>query len=150
MTRSTLALTMFMLILTVACATPTTPSATPAQVPPIPLTYAINVPTLAIATAALVQYPNGIHLAPVAAQAQYDYSAVYGAPNVYYGPAAPTTAIYRGVGIVVAPLAIASVPTFAASDWPDASGQPFGGSAPTQQYVWLGRFVFTPMLTVQP
>ena len=131
-------------LFTVGCgSSPVAPST-----PPTDLTYAINLPGLVEVQSLLVQYPNGLHLSPVDAQTLYDRRAFYGGtPNVYAGAVTPTAWIggnpYHGVGVVIAPFAVASVPIFKSTDWPDSNGQPFSGN-PTTRFAWLGRFVYVP------
>lgn len=102
------------------------------------ITYAINIPNRMTAQALLTQYPNGRLMAPMTAQQLYDYTAIYHAPNVYYGPLAPPTAAYRLAGIVVAPVNVASKDTFEASEWPNEYGQ-----FEKAHVQWLGRFTYT-------
>lgn len=98
--------------------------------------YDINVPSPQLAASLRFQYPNGVHVSPLDAQRQWDYTAAYGgSPNVYYGETAPACE-YLGVGIVVAPHAVAGLATFHAGDWPGL------GWEPGVTYVWVGRFVY--------
>jgi hypothetical protein len=104
------------------------------------LTYAINLPDPYEVAALAGQYPDGVRLSPVAAQAQYDRTAAYGGtPNVYAGPG-PVYGQYQNVGIVIAPYAVASQPAFRADEWPDEYGRPLGNVSPETLYVWVGRF----------
>lgn len=106
----------------------------------IDITYAINIPNPVTVQALVAQFPNGVRTPPTEAQRVWNYTANYGGtPNVYFGAMAPPLGTYVGVGIVVAPLAIASKEHFQASEWPDAYGQ----SRPNTAYEWLGRFVYT-------
>ena len=107
-------------------------------VTPQSITYAINIPDPIKARALVDAYPNGVLEAPRQAQNDWNYTATYlGSPNVYYGELAPPNCTYPGVGIVVAPQAVASVETFTSLDWPNI------GLEPNVTYQWLGRFVYT-------
>lgn len=113
------------------------PTPTPVNVMTrLDLAYEINLPTVAMAQSLIAQYPNGIRMAPLYAQQEWNYIQVYGGANVYYGPTAPPEGMYRGVGIVVAPVQVASMAVFPASLWPV-----LGGGSNTE-YAWLGRFVY--------
>ena len=123
-----------------ACGTvaqPVSPSPTPEHVSEVD--YDINIPSVSTAMALKFSYPNGVHLSPLDAQRQWDYTAAYGgSPNVYYGETAPACE-YQGVGIVVAPHSVAGLATFHAADWPGL------GWLPNVLYVWVGRFVYVPL-----
>ena len=107
-------------------------------VAPQSITYAINIPDPIKARALVGAYPNGVLEAPRQAQNDWNYTATYlGSPNVYYGELAPPNCTYPGVGIVVAPQAVASVETFTSLDWPGI------GLEPGITYQWLGRFGYT-------
>jgi len=133
-------------LLASACSstTPTAPTAAAALPPAFPaetlttITYAINIPDRILAQALVTQYPDGRLLAPLTAQAAYDYTAVYHMANVYYGPMAPETKAFAMAGIVVAPVSVASQDSFLASEWPNEYGQ--FAKARVQ---WLGRFTYT-------
>lgn len=100
------------------------------------VSYDINIPFRDVANSLKATYPNGIRMAPFEAQRQFDFTAAYkGSPNVYYGEVAPHCE-YPGVGIVVAPLHVASLAEFISSDWP-------GLFEPGFTYIWVGRFVYT-------
>ena len=125
-----------------ACASPTQP--TTIAIVTRDLSYTINVPTMAATLIWQAAYPDGVRMAPVTAQSRFDYTPEYhGTPNVYAGATiAGGLRTYTGTGIVVAPYAVASVPTFPATAWPDPiTGKPFGGD-PNVEYAWLGRFVY--------
>jgi hypothetical protein len=101
------------------------------------LAYAINIPLLLDLQRLKLQYPDGIHIAPLAAQGRWDYSVWYGGtPNVYAGPIAPRCQNFFNTGIVVAPRAVAGMDTFTALDWPGI------GLDAGVTYAWTGRFTF--------
>lgn len=111
---------------------PTSPSPTPIEV-----TYAINVPDANFASKMSTQFPDGYLQPPVEAQRVFDFRSTYwGAPNVYYGETAPPQTDYYGVGITVAPLAVASKETFYGREW-----QPFS-NRPDTLFEWVGRFAY--------
>jgi hypothetical protein len=152
--RSTLtaAFSLSLSVFLVGCSnSPTAPTAAPVPVPTIgdaasttsDLSYAINIPDAAVAQQLIAAYPHGVRVGPIAAQTTWNETLAYGAANVYYGPTAPPTGLYAWTGIVVAPLAVAGVDTFWASDWPDQYGQPLGNVALDVRYIWVGRFVYT-------
>lgn len=102
------------------------------------ITYTINVPSLGLTQQLLTAYPDGVYLSPIAAQAAYNYSDAYqGTPNVYAGEVWRSE--YYLTGIVIAPIAVASLPHFPASMWPDN----FGLYPTGVEYRWLGRFAYT-------
>lgn len=103
---------------------------------PTPITYTINIPDIYTFHSLSVSYPDGIKLAPLDAQRQYDFTNVYGSPNVYYGESAPNCE-YINTGIVVAPHAVAGMVSFTGHDWPNI------GLDPLVTYIWLGRFAYT-------
>lgn len=113
---------------TIACGhNPTGPSEAPA---PQVIQYAINVPTVALQQQFNGEYPNGVSMPPIQAQNIWDFRDAFGgAPNVYFGPTAPSFGSYNGIGIVVAPVAAASKQTWTAADWPAIGAG-----------TWLGRF----------
>lgn len=125
-------------LVSLACSSP---ASMPSSVKAAPvfrdMDYDINIPFPGIAHVLQSDYPNGIRIAPMEAQRAYDYTAAYlGTPNVYFGETAPQCQ-YPGVGIVVAPRAVASVAQFGARDWP---GLTLDAGV---TYVWVGRFVYT-------
>lgn len=105
------------------------------------LNYDINVPDPVLAQTLQTQLPAPVHVPPIQAQTTWNFTAAYGAANVYYGPSAPPQGVYRGVGIVVAPLAVAGKETFLGFEWPQVTG----GYPSTDEWVWAGRFVYTPV-----
>lgn len=112
---------------------------TPALLTPrIDLAFDINIPDSDYVKNLQRASPNGVYMAPLDAQRDYNYTAAYGAANVYYGPSAPPQGMYKGVGIVVAPIEIAALAVFPAASWPALRG------VPGSEYAWLGRFVYTP------
>lgn len=118
-----------------ACSTPTAPT-TVEPAAQLEITYAINISDLAESLRLKQQYPNGVRMSPVEAQARWDYTAAYGgSPNVYYGATAPCHEYIR-VGIVVAPYGAASSEPFTAAQWPGI------GLDPTVPYYWIGRFEY--------
>ena len=127
--------------LAMACghsASPIAPS-----VPDVPtaivITYAINIPNALLASQLQQQYPTGVAVSPIEAQGVWNYTCEYeGAPNVYYGPTAPPTGVYRGVGILSAPGNAAAHETFTGADWPAINI----GYAPSQPYRWTGLFTY--------
>ena len=127
--------------LAMACghsASPIAPS-----VPDVPtaivITYAINIPIPLTASQLQQQYPTGVAVSPIEAQGVWNYTCEYeGAPSVYYGPTAPPTGVYRGVGILSAPGNAAAHETFTGSDWPAINI----GYAPSQPYRWTGLFTY--------
>ena len=130
------------LLMTVAnaCGSPTTPTPTlqSSTVSPTEISYTINIPTVARTQQLKNQYPNGILLAPVTAQRQYDYQSAYGgSPNVYAGEAVVVDQSYFGTGIVVAPYAAASKDVFQGMDWPLLFG-----TRPLEAFAWRGYFVY--------
>ncbi len=110
---------------------------------PIVIGYEINVPRAELAQQLNAQFPNGVALAPIQAQIQWDFTAEYGTANVYYGPNAPALtanghSAYQGTSIVIAPVQVAGELVFSGSEWPVvAAGLPL-----TTQFTWLGKFVF--------
>lgn len=130
--------------LTLACnALPVAP--TPEQRALIPVAYDINVPAVSYVQRYTESWPNGVFLSPVEAQHDYDFTASYkGTPNVYAGTQSPACNSYNGVGIVIAPLSVASVRTFTAAQWPTLTGLD-----PTATYQWVGRFVYAQPATPQ-
>ena len=117
--------------------------ASPTQPTPIPTTrtlisYTINVPDAQLVLRLNGQYPDGVYVAPITAQAQYDYSAAYGGtPNVYAGERSPALNTYLHTGIVVAPESAASKDVFTGADWPNLFGD-----RPTDEFAWVGRFAY--------
>lgn len=98
--------------------------------------YAINVPDSAVVASLIRTYPNGVKMSPYEAQARWNYTAAYGgSPNVYYGESAPHCE-YVGVGIVVAPMHVATMNEFTSADWP-------GVLEIGLTYAWVGRFTYT-------
>lgn len=131
----------FAAFITTACGSNTlapTPPETPKPVAPTQITYAINLPDAGLVSSMQLQYPHGVTgISPVEAQARWDYSAYYdGSPNVYAGPTAPllATMVYKNVGILIAPILVASKPTFLGSEWSIMS--------PTITYEWIGQFAY--------
>lgn len=104
-----------------------------------PLGYTINVPDAYRVQQLRAEFPHGVALSPIDAQARYDYTAAYhGSPNVYYGATAPAyQGQYQMTGIVSAPYAIASQASFYGRDWPGS------GLEPNTLYTWVGDFQFT-------
>ena len=114
---------------------PTSPSL--AQPVTATLGYTINVPNVATAAALRNEFPQGIALAPIAAQARFDYTSAYhGSPNVYYGATAPDPSIYHLTGIVVAPYAVANQAEFFGREWASA------GLDALTLYRWVGTFEY--------
>jgi hypothetical protein len=128
--------------LNIACAGGSTsaspiPTASPRAI--TQMSFAINVPEVALVNEMNNQNPNGVKMSPVEAQSRWDYTSYYnGSPNVYLGEVGPAVqASYGGVGIVVAPYAIASRGTFNCSElsstmYPD----------PKEVCEWVGHFAF--------
>lgn len=107
------------------------------------LAYDINVPDVALSLQLRGEFPDGVRMAPVAAQAHWDYTRTYGgSPNVYYGAVGPQCPTYVRTGIVIAPLSAASKPTFTSADWPG------GGLEAGVTYEWVGRFAFSEVAPV--
>lgn len=121
---------------------PTGPTLLPKPAPAIrEIGFDINIPDLFVLASLKRTYPDGVRMSPVAAQRQFDYTAAYkGSPNVYYGEIAPHCE-YIYVGIVVAPLHVATLDTFTASDWPGVLEAGF-------TYAWVGRFTYTAIAAV--
>ena len=120
--RCLLSFVLLSALVTVGCAgNPAAPSTAATSATPSMqmMDYTINVPTSAVLVAMRTAYPNGVLMAPVAAQQQFDYTTAYhGSPNVYAGETAPALGTYPGASIVVAPYAAASAPTFTSAQWP--------------------------------
>lgn len=106
------------LVLT-GCSGPLAPTAvTPAL---RSMAYAINIPDTGAVQSLNARYPEGVSLAPLEAQRQWDYTLAYGGtPNVYWGPVAPPCQNYFNTSVVIAPAGVAGVRTFTALDWPGA------------------------------
>lgn len=104
------------------------------------IAYDINVPDAALAQQLQTQLPSPVLVSPIQAQTTWNFTAAYGAANVYYGPTAPPVGMYDGVGIVVAPVAVAGKATFFGFDWPGVTS----GYPSTDEWQWTGRFVYTP------
>lgn len=129
-----------LLPLTIACSSPAAPtSPTTTLPPPAPalreLAYDINIPDVALTLSLARTYPNGVRMAPIAAQARWDYTAAYGgSPNVYFGEVGPKCQTYFGTGIVIAPLGVASQAVFTSAEWNVVE--------PGFTYAWVGRFTY--------
>lgn len=132
---------LLLLAATSACSqgvNPLAPTVSPAETPKV-ITYAINIPDADLARKLQAQFPDGIAVPPIVAQVEYDFTSTYHGSNVYYGPNAPQPGAYVGVGIVVAPTAVADRLNFTAADWPAMAV----GLPSDTPFSWLGRFVFT-------
>lgn len=130
---------MFVALFTIGCShgalEPTAPEKPKAQ---LEMSYAINVPVLADLQAFRGQFPDGVHLSPVAAQGRWDYTNAYGGtPNAYYGATAPPCPNFFNTGIIIAPYAAASKDLFTAADWPGI------GLEAGLTYAWVGRFTYS-------
>lgn len=128
-------------LLATACSQMSPVSPTPpavAAAAPVAISYAINLPDQRLVQQLQTQYPDGIAMAPIAAQIAYDYTSIYGASNVYFGPMAPPDGMYTRLGIVVAPVDAARVLIFPASAWPQISR----GLPADARLTWIGRFVY--------
>ena len=113
-------LTALLALITIGCTGRTFTAPTPPVTSPevTVIQYAINIPSGAQTTILTGQYPHGVELCPVDAQATFNFTATYGTPNVYYGVQAPPLGSYNNVGIVVAPLAAASRYEFTNAEYP--------------------------------
>lgn len=130
---------LILILLTAACSgnatRPSTSTNAPTAAPMLTMAYAINIPDATVVARANGEYPNGVLMGPAQAQAQWNYTSAYGgSPNVYYGETSPCHE-YPGVGIVVAPYAAASQPTFTAATWPSVAKAGV-------TYQWVGRFAY--------
>jgi hypothetical protein len=130
-------------VLTSACtAHGGSPLAPAAQVQtPIAISYDINVPSAIAWQQLITTHPQGVALAPLEAQREFDYSCQYGTGNVYYSSVNPPDpgASFAHVGIVVAPPQVAGELFFDAAEWPVmAAAYPAGTT-----FTWIGHFVFT-------
>ena len=128
----------FIALATLGCGKTSPTAPTEAPKPAVrTVDYAINVPTVELARTYIATFPDGVRVAPYTAQRQWDYTGAYGgSPNVYYGETAPHCE-YLWVGIVVAPLHVATMDQFTSADWP-------GVMEPGLTYAWVGHFVHTP------
>lgn len=129
------------LLATAACSAPSLTAPSSPALEYRTITYSINVPDPYAAQSLIQVHPEGVYMAPVEAQRQYDFTEGYhGTPNVYAGSRQPDALrTYSLAGVVIAPLDVASRATFPASMWPDEYGQ-----FPKDVYLrWLGRFVYT-------
>lgn len=135
------------LLLSTACSSsPTAPATTLPKPAPVvrEVSYDINIPSLTLAATLTRTYPNGVRMAPLSAQRQWDFTAAYGgSPNVYYGETAPAPCQYLWTGIVVAPLRVSAMDTFTAQDWP-------GLWEPGFTYAWVGRFTYSAVGVAAP
>lgn len=105
----------------------------------IVITYAINIPIPLMSAQLQQQYPTGVAVSPIEAQGVWNYTCEYaGTPNVYWGPTAPPSGVYTGVGILSAPANAAAHETFTGADWPAINV----GYASTQPYRWTGLFAY--------
>lgn len=122
-----------------ACGKDTVTPLGPSPVAPVQtqtMAYAINVPDTLTVVRLNAQYPQGVHVAPLTAQAQWDYSANYaGTPNVYAGEVAPCGQNYLNTSVVIAPPGVAGKASFSAQDWPGAHLDA------NTIYEWVGTFV---------
>lgn len=114
------------------------PSAVEAPAPKAPtqISYDINLPDQQMVANMTSAYPNGVtDMTPVQAQAKFDYTQYYGTPNVYAGPVMPNVDlnVYQGIGILIAPLAVASKMTFLGSEWGAMENK-------SATYSWIGHF----------
>ena len=126
-------------VISTACAG-TSPIAPTIAASPVPvvhdLGYAINVPEPILAQQLLTAHPDGVRIAPIAAQLAWNYTAAYGgSPNVYLGPIGQATN-YLGASIVIAPAQVAGEAVFDGAEWPPAF-------TAGEKYAWVGRFVYT-------
>lgn len=138
-----------LLTLVTACGSsnPVAPTPPAAAAHTITLQYDINIPVPILVQQLQTQFPNGVAVSPIAAQAQWDFRCLYsGSANVYYGPEPPPQGMYQGVGLVIAPADVAGMLTFPATMWPQiAVGEPAGTT-----YTWLGKFVYASPVTILP
>ena len=123
---------------------PTQPTSVPATRTLI--SYTINMPDARLVLLLNAQHPDGVYLAPITAQATYNYSTVYGGtPNVYAGEQSPALNTYFHTGIVVAPRTAASKAVFTGTDWPNLYGD-----RPTDEFAWVGRFAYAQFIQRVP